>query len=420
MGNELIGCHDCGLLQRLPAVPASGVVSCTRCGSVLYRRKPHGVERALALTAAGLILFVIANSFPFLVLEMRGQMTQVTLYGAAGAILDQGMPSIAALVFATSVLAPFLLLMLLLAVLAPLWTGVVPPFAPFLARLFPRLTPWVMIEVFALSILVALVKLTNMADVLLGMSLYAIFGLMFVLSATLSNLDLHDVWERIAPVSPPRDPSLSDARPILCHTCGLLNAPDGETPDAETIDGRCRRCREDLYPRKPNSLQRTWALVIAAMVCYLPANMMPIMISGYGGWYRSDTIMEGVVYMLLHDSWVLALIIFVASILVPLTKILILLYLLISVRMRSCWRPQDRTRLYRVTEIIGKWSMVDIYVVTIMAALVNLGNFGFVRAGLGAIFFGAVVVLTMIAAMSFDPRLIWDAAERNYGATASS
>jgi paraquat-inducible protein A len=414
-GNEPIGCHDCGLLQRLPAVPASGVASCTRCGSVLYRRKPHGVERALALTAAGLILFVIANSFPFLVLEMRGQMTRVTLYGAAGAILDQGMPSIAALVFATSVMAPFLLLMLLLALLAPLRGGAVPAFAPFLARLLPRLTPWVMIEVFALSILVALVKLTNMADVLLGVSLYAIFGLMFVLSATLSNLDLHDVWERIAPVSPPREPSPANDRPILCHTCGLLNAPDWET-----TDGRCRRCRDDLHPRKPNSIQRTWALVIAAMICYLPANMMPIMISGYGGWRRSDTIMEGVIYMLLYDSWVLAVIIFVASVLVPLTKILILLYLLISVRLRSRWRPRDRTRLYRITEIIGKWSMVDIYVVAIMAALVNLGNFGFVRAGLGAIFFGAVVVLTMIAAMSFDPRLIWDAAERNYGATASS
>ena len=277
------------------------------------------------------------------------------------------------------------------------------------------MTPWVMIEVFALSILVALVKLTNMADVLLGVSLYAIFGLMFVLSATLSILDLHDVWERIAPVSPPREPSPANDRPILCHTCGLLNAPDWET-----TDGRCRRCRDDLHPRKPNSIQRTWALVIAAMICYLPANMMPIMISGYGGWRRSDTIMEGVIYMLLYDRWVLAVIIFVASVLVPLTKILILLYLLISVRLRSCWRPRDQTRLYRITEIIGKWSMVDIYVVAIMAALVNLGNFGFVRAGLGAIFFGAVVVLTMIAAMSFDPRLIWDAEDGGKGVNVSA
>lgn len=411
--NELIGCRDCGQLQRLPAVPAGGVVSCARCGAALYRRKPHGVERALALTAAGLILFVIANSFPFLVLEMRGQMTHVTLYGAAAAILNQGMPSIAVLVFATSVAAPLLLLTLLLAVLGPLWMGTVPPFAPFLARLFPRLTPWVMTEVFALSILVALVKLTNMADVILGISLYAIFGLMIILSATLSNLDLHDIWDRIAPVPPTQTKSPHGTPYMACHTCGLLNAPGPDVPV-----WRCARCRDYLHPRKPNSIQRTWALVIAAMVCYFPANMMPIMISGYGGWYRSDTIMEGVIYMLFHDSWVLAVIIFVASILVPLTKILILLYLLISVRIRSRWRPIDRTRLYRITEVIGKWSMVDIYVVTIMATLVNLGNFGFVRAGAGAVFFGAVVVLTMVAAMSFDPRLIWDAAERNHGATA--
>lgn len=405
---QWIGCLDCGLVQQMPEAPAGWNISCARCGSLLYRQRPWGVDRALALTIAGLILFVIANSFPFLILEMRGQMTQTTLCGAAQAIYHQGMPAIAILVFTTSVAAPGALLLLLLAILVPLRMGVVPAFVPFFTRLVPRLTPWVMIEVFALSILVALIKLTSMAAIELGIAIWAIFGLMFVLSATLSNLDLQEIWETISPEA--RSNALPDpqAQFTLCHTCGLLDTLSGS--DSK----QCRRCGDHLHKRKPDSLQRTWALVIAAMICYFPANMTPIMISGYGGWYRADTIMEGVVYMLLHDSWILAAIIFVASVLVPLTKILILLYLLISVRLRSCWRPHDRTRLYRVTEIIGKWSMVDIYVVTIMAALVNLGNFGFVRAGTGAVFFGAVVVLTMIAAMTFDPRLIWDAAERNH------
>lgn len=411
---KLIGCRDCGLVQRLPEMPENGAAVCARCRSVLYRRKRHGVDAALALTVAGLILYVIANSFPFLVLEMQGQMTQVTLHGAAMALYGQGMPSIGSLVFITSVLAPGLLLLLLLVVLTPLRLGVAPWFAPDLARLLPRMTPWVMIEVFALSILVALVKLSSMATVILGVSLWAIFGLMFVLSAILSHLDLHAVWERIAPASSHDDRPDRGRWAAVCRTCGWLDAP----PSMPVPLQQCGRCGAHPQKRKPESLQRTWALVVAAIICYLPANLMPIMISGYGGKFRSDTIMEGVIYMLLYDNWVLAVVIFVASVLVPLNKITILLYLLISVRMRSRWRPRDRTRLYRITEVIGKWSMVDIYVVTIMAALVNLGNFGFVRAGLGAIFFGAVVVLTMIAAMSFDPRLIWDAAERNHGATA--
>jgi paraquat-inducible protein A len=413
--SAVIGCHDCGLVQRLPAAPDTGGAACVRCGSSLVTpTRTNGLDRALALTVTGLILFVIANAFPFLVLEMKGQMSHVTLSGASMALYSQGRGAIATLVFATTVLAPGLLLILLAAVLTPLRTGKVYGYMPRLARLLPRLTPWVMVEVFVLSILVALVKLASMATVVLGVSLWAIGALMIVLSATLSNLDLHGLWERIEPLPHPAVPVSAKDRLLICGPCGLLNAPAAGSPPGQ----RCRRCGARLHRRKPNSLQRTWALLIAAMICYLPANLMPIMTAGYGGWYRSDTIMGGVFYMFFYDNWVLAVIIFLASIMVPLIKILILLFLLISVRLRSPWRPLDRTRLYRITEVIGKWSMVDIYVVTIMAALVNLGNFGFARAEPGAIFFGAVVVLTMIAAMSFDPRLIWDAAERNHGATS--
>jgi len=407
-GSALTGCHQCGLLQRLPPVPAGGVASCGRCRAVLYRNRPNGMDRALALTLTGLILFWIANSFPFLAFEMQGQATRVTLLSEVGELFHQGKPIIGVLVFATSFLAPGLLLVLLAAILVPLRLGTVPVFLPPLLRVLTRLTPWVMVEVFLLSILVALVKLAGMASIVLGISLWAIAGLMFVLAAIFANLDFHDLWDRVAPPSSFPDLWAPGTRPITCHTCGLVNPPPADA--GAGADSRCRRCGAFLHPRKPHSLQRTWALVIAASVCYLPANLLPIMISGYGGWFRADTILGGVIYMLLHGNWGLALIIFLASILVPMIKIVILFYLLVSVRSHK--RPRDRTRLYRVTEVIGKWSMVDIFVVTIMATLVNLGNWGIVRVGPGAVFFGAVVVLTMLAAMSFDPRLIWDAAEK--------
>lgn len=191
-----------------------------------------------------------------------------------------------------------------------------------------------------------------------------------------------------------------------CHDCGLLSRLSGHAHGAS-----CPRCGGALHFRKQRSLERTWALVIAAILCYLPANLFPVMTVISLGKRQSDTIMSGVVYLLTHHMWPLALIIFIASVFVPLMKLVILVFLLISVQRRSSWRPVDRTRLYRLTEMIGRWSMVDIYVVTILVALVRLGNLATIEAGAGAVFFGAVVVLTILAAESFDPRLIWDTCE---------
>ena len=163
-----------------------------------------------------------------------------------------------------------------------------------------------------------------------------------------------------------------------------------------------------VLERKVNSVARTWALVIAAAICYIPANLLPVTVVTSLGKTQADTIMSGVIYFLLSGSWYLALLIFFASVFVPVMKLVILTYLLLSVHRRSQWRPRERTRLYRITEGVGRWSMVDIYVVTILVALVKLGNLATIEAGLGAVFFCAVVVMTMFAAMSFDPRLIWD------------
>jgi paraquat-inducible protein A len=153
------------------------------------------------------------------------------------------------------------------------------------------------------------------------------------------------------------------------------------------------------------------ALTIAAYIFYIPANLLPITFITSFGHVQADTIMSGVVYFLATGMWPIALVIFVASVAVPLLKLLILTYLLISVKMKSDWRPVDRTRLYRITEVVGRWSMVDIYVVTILVALVKMGSLANIEAGPAAKYFAAVVVITMLAAMSFDPRLIWDRVE---------
>jgi paraquat-inducible protein A len=201
------------------------------------------------------------------------------------------------------------------------------------------------------------------------------------------------------------------AHAARCHICRLVcRVP----PCSKHGRALCPRCGATLHARKPNSIVRTWALVITGLILYIPANMLPIMTVTSLGTTQSDTILSGIFYLFLHGMWPLALLVFFASVVVPMLKLVVLSSLLISVQKRTTWRPLDRTRLYRITEVVGRWSMLDIYVVTILVALVKLGNLADIEAEPGAVFFAAVVVVTMFAAMSFDPRLIWDRSEPHH------
>jgi paraquat-inducible protein A len=203
-------------------------------------------------------------------------------------------------------------------------------------------------------------------------------------------------------------PTAIKASLISCQSCHLLI----KIPSAEaTADWRCPRCGAKLYHRKPHSVAKTWLLLIIAIFLYIPANVLPVTLFTSFGYTQADTIMSGVIYLMKNGMWVIASIIFIASILIPLLKIIILSFLLISVQIGLRWRPKDRSRLYRIIESIGRWSMVDVYVVTIMVAMVKLGFIGNFQAGPGIIAFAAVVIFTMLATMCFDSRLIWDATE---------
>jgi paraquat-inducible protein A len=179
-----------------------------------------------------------------------------------------------------------------------------------------------------------------------------------------------------------------------------------------SLPAYCPRCGSELHFRKPASVGRCWAFLISACILYIPAHLLTIMETGSLFSYRRDTIMSGVIHLWNTGSWMIAGIVFIASVTIPLLKLISLTLLLISVQRRSLWHPRERTRLYRLIEQVGRWSMLDIYVVTLLAALVQLGTVATVKAGPGAVAFGAVVVLTMFASMQFDPRLIWDPLQR--------
>jgi paraquat-inducible protein A len=198
------------------------------------------------------------------------------------------------------------------------------------------------------------------------------------------------------------------AHRVACHGCGLLLGP---APDEQ----RCRRCGGSLHSRHKNSLTRTWALLLTAIILYIPANLLPITLTTALGNTEGDTILQGVAYFIMSGEWPIGLVIFLASILIPLLKMIALTYLLVSIQRQSAHRPLRRAKIYRAVEFVGRWSMIDVFVVTIMVALVQLGTLATMEAGSGAIFFCAVVIITMLAAESFDPRLIWDECGDNDG-----
>jgi paraquat-inducible protein A len=277
-----------------------------------------------------------------------------------------------------------------------------------------RLRPWSMVEVFLLGVLVAYTKLIDLVHIEIGAALYALCLLILAMIAAEAVLDDQVVWEEMERRGVPRGSvdhvavglSRPDAGAVGCHTCGLVALPgEGEA--------RCPRCGGALHARKPNAVSRAWALMIAAAILYIPANVYPVLQFIQLGSGAPSTILGGVVELMDSGMYPLAALVFFASGAVPLLKVIGLLVLLVTCRLGWQWRLRDRTRLYGVVNAIGRWSMIDIFMETILVALVQFGAVVSIEPGMGAVAFCAVVILTMLAAESFDPRLMWDTAGLN-------
>lgn len=194
--NSLIACHDCDLIHRIKSLPAKGTANCIRCGAVLYKHKPNSLDRTLAFAMAGLILFILANSFPFLGLRIGAEIRETTLITGIYELYVQGMQVIAILVLLTTVLVPFIQMMCLFYILMPLKFGRLPQKLPWVLRFLRNLQPWSMVEVFMVGILVSVVKLAKMAEIIPGISLYSFLALIFVLTAMTVSLDAHLIWQK--------------------------------------------------------------------------------------------------------------------------------------------------------------------------------------------------------------------------------
>ncbi|WP_250455938.1 paraquat-inducible protein A [Caballeronia sp. ATUFL_M2_KS44] len=409
----LIACPECDLLQREHPLPPGGALRCCRCRAVLYRRRAHGFDRALACALAACVLWVISNAFPIVGLSVNGDLVETTLIGAVRVLYRDGMWPLAGLIFVTTVLMPAAHAFGTVWLLLPLHVHRRPYRADAAFRLLCVAREWGMTEVLMLGLLVSVVKLAHIASVVTGPALWSLAALMLLLVATASSFDERAMWSGIGdtslalPEGVPLNGRIASASGIcVCHDCGLSTR--GVLRHSHRC---CPRCGARLHLRKPASLSRTWAYLISAAVLYVPANLLPVMNTSSLFGAQKDTIMSGVAYLWTSGSWPLAIIVFIASIAVPMLKILAIGYLAASVNLRMTQYTVQRARIYRIVELVGRWSMLDIYVIAVLVALVQFSAMATIEAGPASIAFGAVVVLTMLAAMSFDPRLIWDASD---------
>jgi paraquat-inducible protein A len=400
-------CPGCGLLQTVPALTPGSAARCARCPTILRRVSAHRLDHIAALTVAALVLLAVMCSSQLMSVEKAGIYRVADLFSGPEELVRQQMAPVGLVVLFVTLIAPLGRLFAMLYVLIRAQERRPPRHLRRVFAVAERLRPWSMIEVFVLGVFVAYVKLGGLVTIGLQIGVYALFALMVILVWIDSALDREKVWERLDPLDRPDAPPCGGgaAAPaaIGCETCGLVSRPLRPEP-------RCPRCGGRLHARRRYSVQRTWALVIAAAILYVPANYFPVLSIVQLGAGQPSTILGGVEELISTREYPLAALVFFASIAVPLLKLVGLSIMLIATQFgRSGWL-RDRTRLYHIVRFIGRWSMIDIFMESLLGALVAFGAVITIQPGMGALAFCAVVILTMFAAETFEPRLMWDAA----------
>jgi paraquat-inducible protein A len=400
------------------------VAECPRCGKVLWRMLRAPLTFPIACGISGLLFYLFALVAPFLEISSYGRFQLARLETGPDNLIAQGYNGLGALVMAVTAIFPGVKLGIMLVTFVGLETRAVPArLMILLFRWYHRITPWSMIDVYLLGFLVAYTRLIAIAHVELDTSLYALIGLMVAMAAADGAIDHEAVWRALEAAETRADERFIRRHPrsrkarvsmgqqvhdhpevIGCHTCHLVNHADpGDT---------CRRCHSVLHPRKTDSVARSWALMLAAACLYIPANIYPVMRITQLAKSQDFTIFGGIVELVDYGLWPLAALVFLASITIPLMKLATLGFLLIRTQRRRDTHLIGRTRAFRVIDFIGRWSMIDIFMISILVALVRFGQLATIDAEAGAPCFAAVVVLTMFAVITFDPRLMWDALGR--------
>ncbi|WP_417642608.1 membrane integrity lipid transport subunit YebS [Enterobacter kobei] len=389
-------CPQCDTLFALPVMKSHQSAWCPRCDAKIRDGRDWSLTRLAAMAVTMLLLMPFAWSEPLLRFYLLGTRIDANLLMGIWQMTAQGDPLTAAMVFFCSVGAP----LVLVAAIAYLWFGNIlgMNLRPVLLMI-ERLKEWVMLDIYLVGIGVASIKVQDYAFLQPGVGLLAFIALVILSILTIIHLNVEQLWERFYPQRPATRPHDNLRVCLGCHFTGL--------PDTR---GRCPRCHIPLRLRRRQSIQKCWAALLASMVFLIPANLLPISVVYINGARQEDTIMSGII-SLGSSNIAVAAIVFIASILVPFTKVLVMLTLLVSIHFKCEQGLRTRVLLLRLVTWIGRWSMLDLFVISLTMSLINRDQLLAFTMGPAAFYFGAAVILTILAVEWLDSRLLWDAHE---------
>lgn len=423
-------CRCCGHMQLLPELAPGTQARCRRCNELLDRRNrtsPIATPLAFCISSAALYLAMLASTL--MMLDLYGRERTVDILTGPLELLHEGWGEVAVLVAVVTILVPGLVVGMMLLILTGALQPTLPFWVPHLLKWYERLRPWSMVEVYILGVFVAYTKLVDLAYVHVGAAVFLVAGLMVTMAATDATLDTELIWQkrrtdlslrrmddsRVRLVCETVDrttPLPPSSHMASCLSCGVVLAFDAAVSATKAV-GYCPRCGHTVRRRKVDSSARTLALLVSAVVFYLPANIYPVMTVVQLGGGTGHTIIAGAIELWKDGMIPLSLLVLFASVTVPVLKIVGLFTLLVGTRRHSHAHLAFRSRLYRVIDVIGRWSMIDVFMVSILVAMVRFNSMANITANGGMVCFAAVVVLTIFAAHVFDPRTMWDAAGAN-------
>ncbi len=415
--DQVTVCPGCDLLLDKIQAPPGHTAVCPRCLKRLHREHPNSVQRTLALAATGMLLYLPANFYPLLTFNVLGAEASSSLFTSTLSMFQQGQHFVGVIVILTGFVFPLLTLSLLFWVSIGLLLGWKARWMAEFLRWYQHLTEWAMNDVYLIGVFITIIKMSHMAEIQFNVGFFCFIGLVTVTIASQASIDKSLFWQQLDEDQEAADdaplPIAADALTglaaglVLCHSCHKLLPAAALARQKKTT---CPRCGESVHQRKHNSLNRSWALVITAAILTLPANLLPIMEVEYFGQPEASTIMDGIIYFFQEGSYGIGAIILTASILVPLFKISGMILILLSIRFNWTTWLRHKSIMFRFIEFVGRWSMLDIFVIALLCALVQFGYLSTINVAPAAFYFTGVVLCTMFAAISFDRRLLWDTA----------
>ncbi|MFT9025802.1 paraquat-inducible protein A [Acetobacter indonesiensis] len=427
-----VECPCCGLFQKLPPLEPGTQARCLRCNQSLDRRNktaPIATPLAFCISSAALYLAMLFSTL--MMLDLYGRQRTVDIITGPIELLHEGWGEVGVLVAIATILAPGVVIGMMGMILTAALRPTLPSWVPHLLKWYELLRPWSMVEVYILGVFVAYTKLVDLAFVQVGAAVYLVAGLMVTMAATDATLDTELIWQQrkidpfmrtmngkriaLSAVSAEEGALAPSDNRVSCLACGLVLEFDRPVHKTEPV-GFCPRCGHVVRRRRANSISRTMALLASAIVFYVPANLYPVMTVIKMGNGSGHTIVEGAIELWQDNMIPLSLLVLFASVTVPVLKVVGLIVMVTATHRRSAKGLVFRSKLYRVIDIVGRWSMIDVFMVSILVAVVRFSHMASITANGGMVCFAAVVVLTIFAVHTFDPRLMWDAVEEKDGA----